>query len=156
MYRIWIDKKIKVGAPNEKPLNLLYRWPPKAASLPGTVEWMALSMVTPDGAPPRPWPSRSQIHNSLRVTFDSLNKQLSSAYCLPGTGIDPGYTKMSKAQSPSLKSSDSLVKNSFLNFRELSNCLDCSLKMPISGFHLRDANSKSKRWSLEICLFNEH
>lgn len=104
-------------------------------------------MVTPDGTPP----SCPQFHDSLRVTLDSLKKWLSSAYCLPGTGIDLGYTK-AKAKSPSLKSSNGLVKNSFLNFRELFHCLDCSLKMPVSGFYPRDDNSKGKRWSLEICL----
>lgn len=68
--------------------------PPKATGLPGTVSWI-------DGATPSPRPSHSQVHDSLRVTLDSLNKQLSSGYCLPDTGIDPEYTKMSKAQSSS-------------------------------------------------------
>ena len=124
-------------------------WSPKAIELPRTADYMALCVVTPDGTPP----SCSQFHDSLGVTLDSLNKQLSSAYCLPGTGVGPGEQRWVRlGKSRSLKSSNGLVKNSFLNFRELSHCLDCSLKMPVSGFYPRDDNSKGKRWSLEICL----
>ena len=70
--------------------------------------------------------------------------------------MDPGDTKTSKAQSPSLKSSDSLEQDSFPNFREHSNCPGCSLKMPIFESDLRNANSKGNRRSLEISLFNKH
>lgn len=86
-----------------------------------------------------------------------LTKQaIIKCFCLPGTGIDPGYTAMRKAKSPSLKSLHNLEQNCFPNFRELTNCAGGSLKMPISGFYPRDVNSKSKTWSLEICLFNKY
>lgn len=64
-------------------------------------------IVTAGGAPPTVRPDHSLVHDCLGIILDSLNKQLSSAYCLPGPGTDPGYTKMSKAQSPSLKISQS-------------------------------------------------
>lgn len=69
----------------------------------GKVSWNAtrwLCMMTTDGAPPTPGPSLLQVHDALRVTLDSLNKQLSGAHCWPSIGTDSGHTEMNQVWVP--------------------------------------------------------
>lgn len=89
-----------------------HRWKPLrkgSGGLLGTLDCVAPPVLPAGGAPSTPCPVARPLPGSWLPLSrpDSMNKQLSSAYCLPGPGTDPGYTEMSKAASSFLKSPQS-------------------------------------------------
>lgn len=99
-------------------------------------------MMTTDGAPPTPGPSLLQVHDALRVTLDSLNKQLSGAHCWPSIGTDSGHTEMNQGLGPTRAQ---VSAGCLSKLRSTSDHLHHSSALPVPRPNPRDANSKAKR-----------